>query len=224
MPDEIRTIVEDCEPRVMVCHASNEENARAGAAHVVERFLVIGRKGADSYDEWLAQAQPLIPPPVDETAIFSIAYSSGAVPASRRAFCFRTARASSPAMPPRRSTARWFVDPHARQHAGVPRRGLSQPAGAVLVRRTGGDPLALHDRGAAVPDPGAPHHGRTWCPRISLRTSRFPLPSGGDGTHRRSAASCPAPRRSRSPSRRRSSRPSARTSCTNVTVRPRRRS
>ena len=77
-PDEIRTIVEDCEPRVMVCHASNEENARAGAAHVVERFLVVGRKGADSYDEWLAQAQPFIPPPVDETAIFSIAYSSGA--------------------------------------------------------------------------------------------------------------------------------------------------
>ena len=75
---EIRTIVEDCEPRVMVCHASNEENARAGAAHVVERFLVIGRAGADSYDDWLAQARPFVPPPVDETAIFSIAYSSGA--------------------------------------------------------------------------------------------------------------------------------------------------
>ena len=76
-PAEIRVIVEDCEPRVMVCHASNEESARAGAGHVVERFLVIGRDGADSYEAWLAKARPLVPPPVDETAIFCIAYSSG---------------------------------------------------------------------------------------------------------------------------------------------------
>lgn len=77
-PDEIRTIVEDCEPRVMVCHALNEEAARAGAAHVVERFLVIGRDGTDSYASWLVCARPIEPPPVDETSIFSIAYSSGA--------------------------------------------------------------------------------------------------------------------------------------------------
>jgi len=77
-PAEIRAIVEDCEPRVMVCHASNEESARAGAGHVVKRFLVIGREGADSYEPWLAKARPLVLPPVDETAIFSIAYSSGA--------------------------------------------------------------------------------------------------------------------------------------------------
>ena len=77
-PLEVRTIVEDCEPRVMVCHASNEESARAGASHAVERFLVIGRDGEDSYEAWLAKARPLEPPPVDETAIFSIAYSSGA--------------------------------------------------------------------------------------------------------------------------------------------------
>jgi len=75
---EIRTIVEDCEPRVMLCHASNEAQARAGASHVVERFLVIGRAGPDSYDDWLCRARPVVKPPVDETAIFSIAYSSGA--------------------------------------------------------------------------------------------------------------------------------------------------
>lgn len=75
---EIRTIVEDCEPRVLVCHASNEAQARAAAGDVVERFLVIGRDGTDSYDDWLSSARPIVPPPVDETAIFSIAYSSGA--------------------------------------------------------------------------------------------------------------------------------------------------
>jgi long-chain acyl-CoA synthetase len=74
---EIRTIAEDCEPRVIVCHASNEEAVRAGAAGTGARFLVVGRGGADSYDEWLGRARPVIPPPVDETAIFSIAYSSG---------------------------------------------------------------------------------------------------------------------------------------------------
>ncbi len=77
-PAEIRTIVEDCEPRVMVCHASNEESARGVAGHLVERFLVIGRDGTDGYEPWLSKARPLVPPPVDETAIFSIAYSSGA--------------------------------------------------------------------------------------------------------------------------------------------------
>lgn len=76
--EEIRTIVEDCRPAVMVCHASNEENARAGAAHVVRRFLVVGRDGPDSYESWLENAHELIPPPVDETEIFCIAYSSGA--------------------------------------------------------------------------------------------------------------------------------------------------
>lgn len=77
-PGEIRTIVEDCEPRVMVCHATNEESARAGAAGLVERFLVIGREGPDAYEAWLDRAAPVVPPPVDETAIFCIAYSSGA--------------------------------------------------------------------------------------------------------------------------------------------------
>ena len=75
---EIRVIVEDCEPRVMICHASNEAAAREGAGHVVERFLVIGRGGADGYEDWLAKARPLVPPPVDEEAIFSIPYTSGA--------------------------------------------------------------------------------------------------------------------------------------------------
>lgn len=75
---EIAVIVEDCEPRVMVCHASNEEQVRAGAGHVVERFLVVGHDGADSYAEWLARARPLVPPPVEEDAIFSIPYTSGA--------------------------------------------------------------------------------------------------------------------------------------------------
>jgi long-chain acyl-CoA synthetase len=75
---EIAAIVEDCEPRVMICHASNEERARAGARHVVERFLVVGHDGTDSYAEWLARAKPLVPPPVAEDAIFSIPYTSGA--------------------------------------------------------------------------------------------------------------------------------------------------
>ena len=75
---EIASIVEDCEPRVMVCHASNEEQVRAGAGHVVERFLVVGHDGTDSYAEWLARARPLLPPPVEEDAIFSIPYTSGA--------------------------------------------------------------------------------------------------------------------------------------------------
>jgi long-chain acyl-CoA synthetase len=75
---EIATIMEDCEPRVMVCHASNEEQARAGARDIVERFLVIGRSGPESYEDWLARARSIVTPPVDETAIFSIAYSSGA--------------------------------------------------------------------------------------------------------------------------------------------------
>lgn len=77
-PGEIRTIVEDCEPRALVCHVSNEAQARAGAGDVVERFLVIGRDGTDSYEDWLSNARPIVLPPVDETAIFSIAYSSGA--------------------------------------------------------------------------------------------------------------------------------------------------
>jgi acyl-CoA synthetase (AMP-forming)/AMP-acid ligase II len=78
-PGEIRTIVEDCEPRVVVCHASNEEQVRVGSAHVAERFLVIGREGPDSYEAWLANARPLSDPaPVDENSIFSIPYTSGA--------------------------------------------------------------------------------------------------------------------------------------------------
>jgi long-chain acyl-CoA synthetase len=77
-PSEIQAIVEDCEPRAMICHVSNEAQARAGAQGRVERFLVIGRPGVDAYEEWLAQAQPIIAPPVEETAIFCIAYSSGA--------------------------------------------------------------------------------------------------------------------------------------------------
>jgi acyl-CoA synthetase (AMP-forming)/AMP-acid ligase II len=77
-PAEVRVIVDDCEPRVMVCHASNEEQVRAGASHAVERFLVVDGKGADAYEAWLQRARPFVPPPVDETAIFCIAYSSGA--------------------------------------------------------------------------------------------------------------------------------------------------
>jgi long-chain acyl-CoA synthetase len=75
---EIRVIAEDCEPRVMICHESNEAAARAGAAHVVERFLVVGGDGPDSYEAWLAKARPIVPPSVDEDAIFSIPYTSGA--------------------------------------------------------------------------------------------------------------------------------------------------
>jgi len=73
--EEVRTIVEDCTPRVLVCHTSNEEAARAGARGIVERVLVVGR----DYEDWLARANPGLAPDIaDETAIFSIPYTSGA--------------------------------------------------------------------------------------------------------------------------------------------------
>lgn len=76
---EIRFIIEDCSPRVIVCHVSNEEQVRAGASADVERILVVGRQGTDSYETWLDQARPARDfPVVDETDIFSISYSSGA--------------------------------------------------------------------------------------------------------------------------------------------------
>jgi long-chain acyl-CoA synthetase len=72
---EIRFMIEDCAARVLVCHASNEEAARAGAAGSVERVLVVGR----DYEDWLARARPIATlPPAAENAIFSIPYTSGA--------------------------------------------------------------------------------------------------------------------------------------------------
>jgi long-chain acyl-CoA synthetase len=76
---EVRFIVEDCAPRLIICHASNEEEVRAGASGGVDKILVVGRQGCDSYEEWLGQAKPAQSfPVVDETDIFSISYSSGA--------------------------------------------------------------------------------------------------------------------------------------------------
>jgi acyl-CoA synthetase (AMP-forming)/AMP-acid ligase II len=73
--DEVRFIVADCGARVLVCDTSNEEVARAGASGLVERILVVGR----DYDDWLARARPARDlPPVLETDVFSIPYTSGA--------------------------------------------------------------------------------------------------------------------------------------------------
>lgn len=76
---EVRTILEDCRPRVLLCHASNEEQARAGARDVVERVLVVGRDGVDAYEPWLAKARPSARAPLaDERSVFAIPYTSGA--------------------------------------------------------------------------------------------------------------------------------------------------
>jgi long-chain acyl-CoA synthetase len=76
---EVRTIVEDCTPRLVVCHVSNEEQVREGARGVVDRVLVVGRDGPDAWEAWLARAQAGVAlPPVAETDIFSIPYTSGA--------------------------------------------------------------------------------------------------------------------------------------------------
>ncbi len=75
---EVRFIVEDCAPRLVVCHVSNEDEVRAGAAGNVDTILVVGRGGVDSYEQWLEQATPAQSfPLVAETDIFSISYSSG---------------------------------------------------------------------------------------------------------------------------------------------------
>ena len=76
---ELVFILEDCTPKLVVCHFSNEDVVRAAAKGIVPYILVVGKSGPDSYEDWLYQAnRPLYLPVIQETDIFSIPYSSGA--------------------------------------------------------------------------------------------------------------------------------------------------
>ena len=77
--EELIFILADCTPQLVVCHVSNEEVVRSACKGIVPHVLVVGHEGIDSYENWLSKAhQPLALPPVRETDIFSIPYSSGA--------------------------------------------------------------------------------------------------------------------------------------------------
>ena len=76
---ELIFILEDCNPRLIVCHIINEELVREAAKGLVSQILVIGKFGINGYEEWLSNSNNSINLPlVQETDIFSISYSSGA--------------------------------------------------------------------------------------------------------------------------------------------------
>ena len=73
-PPEVAHICNDSGARILFCHVSVEEVARAADLHTVERIIVIGK----DYEAWLMAASPQ-PPNVslEEWDVFCIPYTSG---------------------------------------------------------------------------------------------------------------------------------------------------